>query len=884
MFQTKFFTKVMRNSQLIDIPYFTKESEGTASIGSVMDGVQTIMLAFLITNLALSVILGDGLQHMWNLINYLQLLYFLPLINVNFHELSQTVFQLLAFVTADFFSFVPQGFGLILNLNDLDERQYNERFTNLNFEGVLLISNYYQKLEVFIILFCIYPIFLIGKKINNRILSMPFKYLYGTMTFNFPMQFFTEMYLELAVTIWLNMYAGIQFDNYSQYMATGIAVIVFIIVSVYPILVYSIIMTNFDKLSLHSFHARFGATVECITYKLNSTLNQMWIPLFLFRRYTYSAILVVLDQPVLQIMLCISQSVMTLIFMLRTKPFDSWDLNLLFVVNELTILISFIITTCFMMDYSDDEGKMISWALISVMGLDVVTNLGFVIYDLYAKFKKLFIKIKLRYQIYQRKKNNLPYDDLIKLLYPEKSQNTNHTQSEETKRLKKNENQMRKGSKDLKISEFNHSQINLVDADCSPDNKSKPMFTEKNEDIFVSLKQISHLKRKQSLQAKAKKKLEEEIKVKEIQRKKKLEAKKYLPIDIQPTIGPSNPSNTVINNRSRRLFNFPSTQISINNQEDTPNLHDLSNMQSFFYNDITANHELLNDQTMNIQEHENEDLSRDEPLQNFRSQLTEFDLSNMPKDQQQSQAPVVINIFNIGQINNKNQSKTLASFGDGSKKSKKKGKKSGNSGARQANSQNNFNSNQQIFTDSVVNARVEQQSEVFFKLDEDNLDNMLDRIIQQPQNQQNQQQNLRLDSEQNSHTLTDTFKSGTMTSLLNQNDKSTPLQQQQQARSNILFNNKRDNRSGQIGGTFTNLNTKLTEINKAPKTNNFTDAFEEQKVGPVKQKKSATFVENNKQKKKDQKIKRDKKKQDSDDDEDPFSAFAPKFTGFNSKF
>jgi hypothetical protein len=47
------------------------------------------------------------MQHMWFLINQLQLIYYIPLINVNFHEFAKFVYSLLVFAIADFFDFVP---------------------------------------------------------------------------------------------------------------------------------------------------------------------------------------------------------------------------------------------------------------------------------------------------------------------------------------------------------------------------------------------------------------------------------------------------------------------------------------------------------------------------------------------------------------------------------------------------------------------------------------------------------------------------------------------------------------------------------------------------------------------------------------------------------
>lgn len=69
---------------------------------STADSIQTVMLGFLIANLIASFVMGDGMMHMWFLINQLQIVYYIPLIDINFHTNAKFVFSLLVFAMADF--------------------------------------------------------------------------------------------------------------------------------------------------------------------------------------------------------------------------------------------------------------------------------------------------------------------------------------------------------------------------------------------------------------------------------------------------------------------------------------------------------------------------------------------------------------------------------------------------------------------------------------------------------------------------------------------------------------------------------------------------------------------------------------------------------------
>ncbi|CDW82422.1 UNKNOWN [Stylonychia lemnae] len=395
MFLTKNKVGVQSGNKQVFAPLIKRANNAAKSIGTVMAGFQNVMIIFLITNLALSVILQF-------------------LMNLFFR--AQVCFQLLAFATADFFSFIPQYLDLFINLDNLDDYQPNERYSNLNFEGVYLVTNYYQKFQVFIIMFTLYPIFWLGSRIKHNIISKPFKYCYETMSYNFPIQFFTEMYLELAVTIWINIYNGLYLNNIDQRIANGIAIVVFMIVTFYPVWVYSVIMNRFNVLGSHTFHSKFGALVESIQYKLNSTLNQMWAPLFLFRRYTYSAILIVLQ----------------------------------------------------------------TWALICVVSIDVVTNLCFVVIDLYKKFKKLFKSLILKFKIYRRKKQGMPFDDLTSQFKGKQKDESEHNN------LIKNKN------KQMDFSMIHQATLNnLMNDNSSQLNESigryKSPFSTKKEPILVQL-------------------------------------------------------------------------------------------------------------------------------------------------------------------------------------------------------------------------------------------------------------------------------------------------------------------------------------------------------------------------------------------------------------
>lgn len=79
---------------------------------------------------------------------------------------------------ADFIDNIPQYFASIINLRDLNDHSYNERYNDLKIEGIYITTCYYQKLAAFSAILVLYPIFYLGSLIKNKYINTPFKVLH----------------------------------------------------------------------------------------------------------------------------------------------------------------------------------------------------------------------------------------------------------------------------------------------------------------------------------------------------------------------------------------------------------------------------------------------------------------------------------------------------------------------------------------------------------------------------------------------------------------------------------------------------------------------------------------------------------------------------------
>jgi len=176
-------------------------------------------------------------------------------------------------------------------------------------------------------------------------------------------------------------------------------------------------MKNFNDFESPQFQARYGSLTEELRIKRHSTLNQMWIPIFFFRRFGYAAIIVLLtSSPLLQLVLCTSQSLFQIAWLALIRPFQHLSGNILQILNESTILFCFLSSFLFVDEQrSDGEAVRISWAMLGYIVIDMAINMVVIVYisvkDAIQKVKALWEKFKQRLNNLRKKEQAIPIPD-----------------------------------------------------------------------------------------------------------------------------------------------------------------------------------------------------------------------------------------------------------------------------------------------------------------------------------------------------------------------------------------------------------------------------------------------------------------------------------------
>eukprot|EP00347_Sterkiella_histriomuscorum_P013429 403364739 len=363
-----------------------------------------VLTASLGVNFIIQLLMQGSMSQMFELINTIQILYYMPLIQVYYTDfLRESLTSLGSLANID----IPipgdddddeqSLLNTIFDKKKFKDQPFNEAFEEFGIMGTTFILTYKSKIVLWAVAVAGFPIFhIIMKKYKKK--NFFRKILIrvdGIYRYNFAIQAFIELYLEMAILNFIGLY-NLQYDNASQIFASIVSLIFFVAVCVIPIFILDIIFENFHRLSSHTFHHRFGTLIENQKLQLNKTLLNMWIPLFFLRRIIYAATIVMLqNNGLMQLIISTFITMWVLAFAIIIRPFKTVRANGLTMLNEGTILFCFLMSFYFVdKDKSDDDRMKYSYVTILAIIGCVTINLIFLFITMGKQIYEGFIKIK----------------------------------------------------------------------------------------------------------------------------------------------------------------------------------------------------------------------------------------------------------------------------------------------------------------------------------------------------------------------------------------------------------------------------------------------------------------------------------------------------------
>lgn len=160
------------------------------------------------------------------------------------------------------------------------------------------------------------------------------------------------------------------------------------IITIAPLAIWRFLIKNNQQLKNQEMINRYGSIYSELCFERRGPLN--YYPLFLLRRYLFALSLVFLEGwPILQANLLFLQSLVSITYLIYTRPFENSTVNKLEIFNELTILA----VTYPVFIYADptDENMEayynVGWFIILAVVLNSIVNMVFVFAEAIKGFK-----------------------------------------------------------------------------------------------------------------------------------------------------------------------------------------------------------------------------------------------------------------------------------------------------------------------------------------------------------------------------------------------------------------------------------------------------------------------------------------------------------------
>ena len=97
----------------------------------------------------------------------------------------------------------------------------------------------------------------------------------------------------------MNLYS-LQYSTKTNIVVSSFAIVAMIFLTYFPAIIMNLITSNGHKLQSHNVKEEIGDIYEETRFESKTIMNQFFIPIFLFRRFIYVLILVLLiDYPLL---------------------------------------------------------------------------------------------------------------------------------------------------------------------------------------------------------------------------------------------------------------------------------------------------------------------------------------------------------------------------------------------------------------------------------------------------------------------------------------------------------------------------------------------------------------------------------------------------------
>eukprot|EP00347_Sterkiella_histriomuscorum_P021781 403332787 len=359
------------------------------------DATSSGLQTFMIINLAINVVLGGAMQMMWELINMLQILNYLPLLQIYHPELLLNTLVFLQKAQGDFnIPYSGTIMAFVVNTTNINDYPYNSQFYDFGIESTTFLILYQDQILMWSVGLTFLPliIFLSNKFINkDHFFAKLVRWIEDKIRYSFFLRAFVEAYLQMTLYTFINL-MSIKLENKDEKLSSAVGMLFLVqylcithlfqfICCILPLFTIELVQKNFDNFDKPPFCERFSSLIEGLKIIRPKTIYQMWLPIFFLRRFIYVVTLtLMINYPTLQLCISAGCSFFILMWVVIIKPFEKRIFNIINMINESVIFITFLICFNFRDTLSEDVGEKYSFGIIGGMMFATLVSVVAMIY------------------------------------------------------------------------------------------------------------------------------------------------------------------------------------------------------------------------------------------------------------------------------------------------------------------------------------------------------------------------------------------------------------------------------------------------------------------------------------------------------------------------
>lgn len=336
-----------------------------------------------LTSFIMKMIFGAKFNLGWGLINFIQIIAFIPLADFYFPGNVRGYVSILKISnTAGKGFFNP--FYFIIDESQLDMDPYNYRFEVMGIETTIFIENFGFQLFILFVYLSLIPVAKLLKQmvkrynVKNKLVKKIVNFLYGFFSYNTIVKMLILLYMFAFLSSVLTL-IDLDFANVHECMSFIIGSLSFCFLILFIFSIFTVIQRYHKRMEEDpNLENRLSSIIKDIDYR-NKTCARFYIPIYLLRKAVFMILVLVFDSDYKELFFgfLLFHCVAMLVICIVLRPYKLRAMNFTAIFNELMITIIMAFSGVFLKkDLDNDVALELGWVWIALATFTIAANWG----------------------------------------------------------------------------------------------------------------------------------------------------------------------------------------------------------------------------------------------------------------------------------------------------------------------------------------------------------------------------------------------------------------------------------------------------------------------------------------------------------------------------